>query len=234
MRLSYPSELPISSHRDEIVRAMINHQVVIIAGDTGSGKTTQVPKMCLEAGRGKKRLIGCTQPRRIAAVSVAERVAEETGAPNKIGYQIRFQDRTTRLTQIKFMTDGILLAETKNDRDLKRYDTLIIDEAHERSLNIDFLLGYTKILLARRKGLKLIISSATLDTEKFSSHFNDAPIINVSGRTYPITTQYLEPIDTDQSDLGAFVEQAVKETLAVVNVSPPGDVLIFMPLSGTF
>lgn len=180
MRIHYPAQLPITARKDEIIRAVQEHQVVVVAGDTGSGKTTQLPKMCLEAGRAAGRcLIGCTQPRRIAAVSVTERVQEELGAAELVGYKIRFSDRTGPQTRIKFMTDGVLLAETQGDRDLRRYDTLIIDEAHERSLNIDFLLGYLHQLLARRPDLKLLISSATIDTEKFSRHFSDAPIIQV-------------------------------------------------------
>ncbi len=189
MRIHYPASLPISSRKDEIIHAIQKHQVVVVAGDTGSGKTTQLPKMCLEAGRAAGRnLIGCTQPRRIAAMSVAERVQEEL-----VGYKIRFNDRTGPQTKIKFMTDGVLLAETQGDRDLRRYDTLIIDEAHERSLNIDFLLGYLHRLLADRLDLKLLISSATIDTEKFSRHFGNAPIIQVKGRTYPVSIEYCPP-----------------------------------------
>ena len=183
MHLSYPPALPVSEQRDLIVTAICDHQVLIIIGDTGSGKTTQLPKMCLEAGRGINGIIGCTQPRRIAALSVAERVAEEIQAPAKVGYKIRFHDQTSKETLIKFMTDGVLLAETRQDQHLRHYDTLIIDEAHERSLNIDFLLGYLKNLLPVRPDLKLIISSATIDTEKFSRHFDQAPVISVSGRT---------------------------------------------------
>ncbi len=229
MRLSYPAELPISARKDEIVSTIQNHRVVVIAGDTGSGKTTQIPKMCLDAGRGKTRLIGCTQPRRIAAVAVAERVADELGTAEMVGYKIRFRDRTSSRTRIKFMTDGVLLAETRHDRDLKRYDTIIIDEAHERSLNIDFLLGYVKTLLARRPDLKLIIASATLDTEKFSAHFAAAPIINVTGRTFPIRTDYIEPDEADQADFGSYVEKAVAEAAGLAENSPPGDILVFMP-----
>ncbi|RWX50332.1 DEAD/DEAH box helicase, partial [Candidatus Electrothrix marina] len=178
MQLNYPSNLPITDRKDEIVQAIKGHQIIVIAGDTGSGKTTQLPKMCLDAGRAAEgAMIGCTQPRRIAALSVTERVQEELGKARMVGSKIRFQDRTGPATRIKFMTDGILLAETRGDRDLRAYDTLIIDEAHERSLNIDFLLGYLHQLLARRKDLKLIIASATIDTEKFSKHFHDAPII---------------------------------------------------------
>jgi ATP-dependent helicase HrpA len=191
-KIHYPEDLPIVSMRQEIIDAITNHNLVIIAGDTGSGKTTQLPKMCLEAGRGRKKMIGCTQPRRIAAITVAARVAEELGkeAAHLVGHKIRFQDKTTRTTRIKFMTDGILLAETHSNRKLDAYDTLIIDEAHERSLNIDFLIGYLKQLLAKRNDLKVIITSATIDTEKFAAHFNNAPVIEVSGRTYPVEVRY--------------------------------------------
>jgi len=229
MQLSYPAELPISIRKDEIIQTIMNHPVVVIAGDTGSGKTTQIPKMCLEAGRGKNSLIGCTQPRRIAAVSVSERVAEELHDEALVGYKIRFKDRTSKQTRIKFMTDGILLAETRNDSNLQRYDTIIIDEAHERSLNIDFLLGYLKTLLHRRPELKLIIASATIDTEKFSVHFDNAPIINVSGRTYPIEKDYIELTDTDKTGIGSFVEQAVTEAVYLTENTLDGDILIFMP-----
>ena len=182
---TYPEELPISAAREEIVAAIRAHRVVIVAGDTGSGKSTQLPKMCLEAGRGAKRLIGCTQPRRLAATSVAQRVAEELGpaAANLVGCKIRFSDRTTPETRIKFMTDGILLAETRRDRELSAYDTIIIDEAHERSLNIDFLLGILRRLLQRRHDLKVIITSATIDTARFAEAFDNAPVIRVAGRT---------------------------------------------------
>jgi len=229
MLLSYPAELPISSQKDTIVNAIQDNQVLVIAGDTGSGKTTQIPKMCLEAGQGKKGLIGCTQPRRIAAVSVAERVAAEVQDKTRVGYKIRFRDRTTRQTLIKFMTDGVLLAETSKDRNLSRYDTIIIDEAHERSLNIDFLLGYLQTLLAVRPGLKIIISSATIDTEKFSSHFDNAPIINVSGRTYPIETEHRDCDEPDFMDSESYVDLAVREIVTLTENSPAGDMLIFMP-----
>jgi len=217
MRIHYPAELPITARKDEIVQAIRAHQVVVVAGDTGSGKTTQLPKMCLEAGRGaERRLIGCTQPRRIAAMSVAERVQEELGAAELVGYKIRFSDRTTAQTRIKFMTDGVLLAETQGDRSLRRYDTLIIDEAHERSLNIDFLLGYLHRLLADRPDLKLLIASATIDTEKFSRHFGGAPIIQVSGRTYPVRVEYRPPgsgaedDDEPDRDIDALVIEQVR------------------------
>ena len=229
MHLNYPKHLPISSNKHKIIQAIQEYQVVIIAGDTGSGKTTQLPKMCLEAGRGRQSLIGCTQPRRIAAVSVAERVREEPTIRDLVGYKIRFHDHTGPTSRIKFMTDGILLAETRTDRNLNQYDTLIIDEAHERSLNIDFLLGYLHQLLQRRRELKLIISSATIDTEKFSHHFADAPIIEVSGRTYPISYHY-EEADPDLSDNDlTVVERAVNQVCILENHADSGDILVFMP-----
>src|SRR5210317_1212013 len=213
-KISYPDELPITAHREEILAAISGSPVVVISGDTGSGKTTQLPKMCLEAGRGRKKMIGCTQPRRIAAITVADRVAQELGAASSflVGHKIRFQDKTTKNTRIKFMTDGILLAETRSDHGLYAYDTLIIDEAHERSLNIDFLLGYAKQLLTKRKNLKIIITSATIDTEKFAAHFNKAPIIEVSGRTYPVEVRYL-PVDkdTDNRENNSYIDLAVRE-----------------------
>jgi ATP-dependent helicase HrpA len=229
MILTTSNDLPIAAKRDDIVAAIGSRQVVVIAGDTGSGKTTQLPKMCLAAGRGRNGIIGCTQPRRIAAVAVAERVAAEMQAPDRVGYKIRFRDRTTSTTLIKFMTDGVLLAESRQDRLLRRYDTLIIDEAHERSLNIDFLLGYLKTLLARRPDLKLLISSATLDTEKFSAHFGAAPIITVSGRTYPVTLAY-HPLPEDEArEQETHVEQAAREAVLLAEQHPTGDMLIFLP-----
>jgi ATP-dependent helicase HrpA len=226
MHLSYPPELPVSEQRDLIVSTIAAHQVLIIIGDTGSGKTTQLPKMCLEAGRGQAGLIGCTQPRRIAAISVAERVAEETRAADRVGYKIRFHDHTTKETLIKFMTDGVLLAETRQDPQLRRYDTIIVDEAHERSLNIDFLLGYLKNLLPSRPDLKLIISSATIDAEKFSRHFDMAPVIPVSGRTYPITTLYREAVDEEEE---SHVDQAIAAIKELAALPRGGDILVFMP-----
>lgn len=229
MHISYPANLPIAEHRESIRNALAEHQVIVIAGDTGSGKTTQLPKICLEAGLGKRGMIGCTQPRRIAAISVAERVAEELRAPEIVGYKIRFQDRTRESTLIKFMTDGVLLAETRGDRLLRQYEALIIDEAHERSLNIDFLLGYVKQLLKKRPQLKLIISSATIDTEKFSHHFNTAPIISVSGRLYPITTIYAPQATEEASESTGYVEQAVKVVQDLATDPFGGDILVFMP-----
>ncbi|WP_409485664.1 ATP-dependent RNA helicase HrpA [Arsenicicoccus dermatophilus] len=203
--ITYPEHLPVVARKDDIAAAIRDHQVVVIAGETGSGKTTQIPKICLELGRGIHGTIGHTQPRRIAARSVAERIAEELGHPitgdrvdgqeRPIGYQVRFGDHATRDTLVKVMTDGILLAEMQHDRDLRRYDTIIIDEAHERSLNIDFILGYLKQLLPRRPDLKVIVTSATIDPERFAAHFaaadgTPAPIIEVSGRTYPVEVRY--------------------------------------------
>ncbi|MDT8336135.1 MAG: helicase-related protein, partial [Desulfurivibrionaceae bacterium] len=207
---------------------MRENQVVIIAGDTGSGKSTQIPKMCIAAGRGEEKMIGCTQPRRLAATSVAARVAEEIGERGRemVGCKIRFSDRTGETTRIKFMTDGILLAEARGDRQLSGYDTIIIDEAHERSLNTDFLLGILRRLLARRDDLKLIITSATIDTDKFAKAFDDAPVIEVSGRTHPVEVRYLPGDDEDEA---GYVEQAVEATFELHNRREGGDILVFMP-----
>src|SRR3954462_8797112 len=206
-RVSYPDELPVSRRRADIAEVIRDHQVVIVAGETGSGKTTQLPKICLELGRGVHGMIGHTQPRRIAARSVAERIAEEIGTPlgETVGYQVRFTDRSSKDTLVKVMTDGILLAELQHDRSLSAYDTIIIDEAHERSLNVDFLLGYLKQLLPRRPDLKLVITSATIDPERFAEHFADAdgrpaPIVEVSGRTYPVEVRY-RPLVEESDDL---------------------------------
>src|SRR5690606_26554421 len=194
--IHYPEDLPVSACRQEITRAIAVHPVVIVCGETGSGKTTQLPKICLELGRGREGMIGHTQPRRLAATSVAQRVAEElsTEIGDWVGYQIRFSERAGPSTAIKLMTDGILLAESQRDPLPRRYDTLIIDEAHERSLNIDFLLGFLKQLLARRRDLKLIITSATIDAQRFARHFGTpeqaAPVIEVSGRLYPVDILY--------------------------------------------
>src|SRR5580765_6370491 len=210
--LTYPPALPITARKDEIVAAIRANQVVIIAGETGSGKTTQIPKMCLEAGLGIEAKIGCTQPRRIAALSISRRIAEELNVAwgREVCCKIRFDDRSSPHTYIKLMTDGILLAETQGDPDLSEYNGIILDEAHERSLNIDFLLGHLKGLLARRKDLKLIITSATIDTELFSRHFGGAPVIEVSGRLYPVEVQYqpLDPASEERGDV-SYVEAAV-------------------------
>ena len=194
--VSYPPELPVSERKDEIALAVAAHQVVIVCGETGSGKTTQLPKICLELKRGAAGMIAHTQPRRIAARTVAARIAQELGAPlgEQVGFRVRFSDRVSDDNFLRVMTDGILLAETQTDRFLNAYDTIIIDEAHERSLNIDFLLGYVKRLLPRRPELKLIITSATIDAQRFSEHFDDAPVIEVSGRMYPVEIRY-RPIE---------------------------------------
>jgi ATP-dependent helicase HrpA len=224
-RISYPEALPITAKRDEIMAAIRDHQVVVVAGETGSGKTTQLPKMCLELGRGVRGAIGHTQPRRIAARTVAERVAEELEVPlgGAIGYKVRFGDHASDDTLVKLMTDGILLAELLDDKLLRRYDTLIVDEAHERSLNIDFILGYLARLLPRRPDLKVIITSATIDPERFSRHFGDAPVIEVSGRTYPVEVRY-RPITDDDTDQ----IQAICDAVGELRREPPGDVLVFL------
>ena len=189
---TYPLDLPVSSRRDEIAKAIQSNQVVIVCGETGSGKTTQLPKICLDLGRGVAGLIGHTQPRRIAARSVAARIAQELQSPlgEVVGFKVRFNDKVSDRNYVKLMTDGILLAETQGDPFLNAYDTIIIDEAHERSLNIDFLLGYLKQLLPKRPDLKIIVTSATIDADRFSRHFNGAPVIEVSGRTYPVEIRY--------------------------------------------
>lgn len=253
VKITYPAELPVSARRDDIAAAIRDHQVVIVAGETGSGKTTQLPKICLELGRGRGsaeggKLIGHTQPRRIAARSVAERIAEELGTElgDVVGYQVRFTDRTSRASRVKLMTDGILLAELQRDRDLKKYDTIIIDEAHERSLNIDFLLGYLKRLLPRRPDLKVVITSATIDVDRFAAHF-DAPVVEVSGRTYPVEVRYrpllalrdgssLTSSGTDTAERdeeGELVQrdqtEAIVDAVRELSAEGPGDVLVFLP-----
>lgn len=227
--MRYPPELPVAEHRKEIAEALRNHQVVIVAGETGSGKTTQLPKICLELGRGRVQRIGHTQPRRLAARTVAQRIAEEVGQPlgELVGYQVRFQEHAGEKTAVKLMTDGILLSEMQRDRDLRQYDTLIIDEAHERSLNIDFILGYLKRLLPRRPDLKVLVTSATIDLERFSKHFHDAPVIEVSGRSYPVTTHYLPRDSSDSEDLLRQVADVVKAVQVGVH-GEPGDMLVFL------
>jgi ATP-dependent helicase HrpA len=226
LRLRFPPELPISARVADIGAAISEHQVVIVAGATGSGKTTQLPKIALSLGRGSERLIGVTQPRRLAATSVAARVASELECPlgSEVGYQIRFEDRTSKATRVKFMTDGILLAEIQGDRRLRRYDTLIIDEAHERSLTIDFLLGWLKRILPERRDLKVIVSSATIETERFSEFFGKAPVIQVEGRTFPVDVLY-EPPDPEL-DLPDAAANAVEN---VTSLDPRGDILVFLP-----
>ncbi|MBT1065164.1 ATP-dependent RNA helicase HrpA [Bowmanella sp. Y26] len=225
-KIDYP-DLPVSEHRDEIAKAIDTHQVVIVAGETGSGKTTQLPKICLELGRGVRGLIGHTQPRRLAARSVANRIAEELQTPmgQAVGYKVRFTDQVSDQTYVKLMTDGILLAEIQQDRFLNQYDTIIIDEAHERSLNIDFILGYLKQLLPKRPDLKLIITSATIDPERFSRHFNDAPVIQVSGRTYPVEVRY-RPLDEGDDDRDQI--QGILDAVNELGRESHGDILVFL------
>ncbi|MEI7446914.1 MAG: ATP-dependent RNA helicase HrpA, partial [Burkholderiales bacterium] len=255
MRLQFPEALPVSGRRDEIAAAIAAHPVVIVGGETGSGKTTQLPKICLLAGRGARGLIGHTQPRRLAATSVARRIAEEVGSPlgTDVGFKIRFNEKVSKTARIKLMTDGILLAETQGDPLLRQYDTIVIDEAHERSLNIDFLLGYLKQLVEgpRRDDLKLVITSATIDAERFARHFagptGPAPVIEVSGRTYPVEMRWRPPNeaaggtagrdddtragrggrrdDDDETDLPGAIEDAIDELWA----EGPGDILVFLP-----
>ncbi|MDH6120185.1 ATP-dependent RNA helicase HrpA [Kitasatospora sp. GAS204B] len=238
--INYPAELPVSQKKDEILAAIRDHQVVIVAGETGSGKTTQIPKICLELGRGVQGLVGHTQPRRIAARTVAERVAEEMNSPlgEAVGWKVRFTDQVGQDTLVKLMTDGILLAEIQTDRELHQYDTLIIDEAHERSLNIDFILGYLKQLLPRRPDLKVVITSATIDPERFAHHFGDAPIVEVSGRTYPVEVRYRPLVDDLAEDAGdeddSAVDrdrdqiQAICEAAQELQAEGPGDILVFL------
>jgi ATP-dependent helicase HrpA len=235
-KVAYPEELPVSARREDIAAAIRDHQVVIVAGETGSGKTTQLPKICLELGRGVHGLIGHTQPRRIAARSVAERIAEEVGRPlgETVGYQVRFTDHSSRDTLVKLMTDGILLAELQHDRMLSAYDTLIIDEAHERSLNIDFILGYLKQLLPRRPDLKVVITSATIDPQRFSAHFSDAPIVEVSGRTYPVEIRYRplveEAYDDEEGETVVRDQtEAIVDAVRELTAEGPGDILVFLP-----
>ncbi|NUT98546.1 MAG: ATP-dependent RNA helicase HrpA [Saccharothrix sp.] len=231
-KITYPAELPVSARKDDIAALIRDHQVVIVAGETGSGKTTQIPKICLELGRGVLGQIGHTQPRRLAARTVAERVAQEldTELGSAVGFKVRFTDQSGDETLVKLMTDGILLAEIQTDRMLSRYDTIIIDEAHERSLNVDFLLGYLKQLLPRRPDLKLVITSATIDPERFSRHFGDAPIIEVSGRTYPVEVRYRPVVDPDDPDADPDRDQtqAICDAVRELQAEGPGDVLVFL------
>ena len=231
-RITYPAALPVTTRRDDIAAAIRDHQVVIVAGETGSGKTTQIPKICLDLGRGVTGMIGHTQPRRLAARTVADRIAEELGTElgDVVGYKVRFTDQVGENTLVKLMTDGILLAELTGDRDLSRYDTLIIDEAHERSLNIDFILGYLTRLLPRRPDLKVVITSATIDTERFAAHF-DAPVVEVSGRSYPVEVRYRPVVDPDdpEADPDRDEIEAIGDAVAELQRVGPGDVLVFLP-----
>ena len=231
-QIVYPEHLPIVSKKDDIVSSIKRNQVLIISGETGSGKSTQIPKMCLEAGRGIEGMIGCTQPRRIAAITIAHRIAEELGEQlgATVGYKIRFSDRTAANAYIKIMTDGILLAETQGDRNLYQYDTIIIDEAHERSVNIDFLLGLLKRVLAYRSDLKVIISSATLETEKFSSFFDNAQVIEVSGKVFPVEVIYAsEDLTSGHLEDATYVDMAVDAVERIRRNDPTGGILVFMP-----
>ncbi|MGZ6884334.1 MAG: ATP-dependent RNA helicase HrpA, partial [Nocardioidaceae bacterium] len=240
----YPDDLPVSQRRDDIAAAIRDHQVVVVAGETGSGKTTQLPKICLELGRGAHGMIGHTQPRRIAARSVAERIAEELGQGvgepgGVVGYQVRFTDHSSRDTLVKLMTDGILLAELQHDRMLSAYDTIIIDEAHERSLNIDFILGYLRQLLPKRPDLKVVITSATIDPERFAAHFaaadgTPAPIVEVTGRTYPVELRYrplVEEVYDDEEGETVVRDQteAIVDAVHELVGEGPGDILVFLP-----
>ncbi|MCF2902157.1 ATP-dependent RNA helicase HrpA [Pseudoalteromonas sp. OFAV1] len=231
-KVTYPEQLPVSQKKDDIKQAIANNQVVIIAGETGSGKTTQIPKMCLELGRGVDGYIGHTQPRRLAARSVANRIAEEMQCElgQQVGFKIRFSDQVSDNSYIKLMTDGILLAEIQQDRYLNQYDTIIIDEAHERSLNIDFILGYLKNLLPKRPDLKVIITSATIDPERFSKHFDNAPIIEVSGRTFPVEVRYRPTTEINKDDMEADGDQlqGIFDAVDELCDEGPGDILIFM------
>ncbi len=245
----FDDELPVSREAETLIRLIREHQVVVVAGETGSGKTTQLPKLCLAAGRGASGLIGCTQPRRIAARAVARRVAEELKTPlgGAVGFQVRFSENVGDNTYIKFMTDGILLAEIQSDRWLSRYDTIIVDEAHERSLNIDFLLGYLRQLVEKRRDLKLIIPSATIDTERFAKHFGDAPIVSVEGRSYQVETRYRPLEDGDKgtevakpglissiplsggSPAMSMTDAIVAAADEITREDPHGDILVFLP-----
>ena len=241
LRIDFPESLPVSGKRDEIMEAIRQHQVVIVCGETGSGKTTQLPKIALALGRGKcnakpgqkGQLIGHTQPRRIAASSVAKRIAEELKTPlgEVVGFKVRFQDRLSRDASVKLMTDGILLAETQTDPLLNAYDTIIIDEAHERSLNIDFLLGYLRQILPRRPDLKIIVTSATIDAERFAKHFESkkgpAPVIMVSGRMFPVEQRYRPFEESRDYGLNEAIADGVDELWR--DPHNAGDILIFLP-----
>lgn len=232
MNFQYNQDLPIFRHRDEIITAIRDHQVIVVSGETGSGKTTQLPLICLEAGRGTSGVIACTQPRRVAAISLAHHVAglcgTETG--HEVGYRIRFHDAVSPQSRIHFVTDGILLAETGSSRELDRYDTIIIDEAHERSLNIDFLLGYLRILTAKRPDLKIIISSATLDTGLFSRYFGHAPVFTVSGRTFPMHYEYRSLLEMwDGGKIRSYIEAVIEIVRETMTQRESGDILVFLP-----
>src|SRR4051794_35693770 len=231
-KVTYPPELPVSARRTDLLAAIRDNQVVVVAGETGSGKTTQLPKICLELGRGVRSAIGHTQPRRIAARTVAERIADELGVGigDAVGFAVRFSDRSSEDTLVRVMTDGLLLAEVKRDPLLRRYDTIIVDEAHERSLNIDFLLGVVKRILPRRPDLKLIITSATIDPQRFAAHFGDAPVVEVSGRTYPVEVRYRPVVDPDDAAGEADRDQvdAIGDAAEELLREGRGDILVFL------
>ncbi|WP_406317435.1 ATP-dependent RNA helicase HrpA [Streptomyces sp. NBC_00118] len=231
LEITYPEQLPVSQKKGEIADAIRDHQVVIVAGETGSGKTTQIPKICLELGRGVRGMIGHTQPRRLAARTVAERIADEMDTPlgEAVGWKVRFTDQVNPdATFVKLMTDGILLAEIQTDRELRAYDTIIIDEAHERSLNIDFLLGYLAQLLPKRPDLKVVITSATIDPERFSRHFGDAPIVEVSGRTYPVEVRYRPLLEEDSDEADRDQITAITDAVEELQGEGKGDILVFL------
>src|SRR3954467_3579081 len=231
-RIAYPPELRVGARRDALPPALRDNQVVVVAGETGSGKTTQLPKICLELGRGVRGAIGHTQPRRPAARTVAERRADELRGPlrDAVGYAVRFSDRSSEDTLVRVMTDGLLLAEVKRDPLLRRYDTIVVDEAHERSLNIDFLLGVVKRILPRRPDLKLIITSATIDPQRFAAHFGDAPVVEVSGRTYPVEVRYRPVVDPDAPEADRDRDQidAVGDAVEELLREKRGDILVFL------
>ncbi|MGB8941775.1 MAG: ATP-dependent RNA helicase HrpA [Streptomyces sp.] len=229
-KITYPEQLPVSQKKDDIAEAIRDHQVVIVAGETGSGKTTQIPKICMELGRGVRGMIGHTQPRRLAARTVAERVADELNTPlgEAVGWKVRFTDQVGADTYVKLMTDGILLAEIQTDRELRAYDTIIIDEAHERSLNIDFLLGYLAQLLPKRPDLKVVITSATIDPQRFSRHFGEAPIVEVSGRTYPVEVRYRPLLEEDSEDSDRDQITAITDAVEELQGEGKGDILVFL------
>src|SRR5918912_3714674 len=230
--IDFPPDLPVSARRDDLKAAIAGNQVVVVAGETGSGKTTQLPKICLELGRGVRGAIAHTQPRRIAARTVAERIADELGVGlgEAVGYAVRFNDRSSQDTLVRLVTDGLLLAEIQHDPLLRRYDTIIVDEAHERSLNIDFLLGYLKRILPKRPDLKVVITSATIDPERFAHHFGDAPIVEVSGRTYPVEVRYRPVVDPDDPDADPDRDQvdAILDAVDELTAEGPGDLLVFL------
>src|SRR6202140_4783415 len=228
----HDADLPISARREAIMDALRLHQVLIVAGDTGSGKSTQLPQYCLELGRGLAGLIAHTEPRRLAARALAARIAEEVGQPvgRSVGFRVRFADQASDATRLVLMTDGLLLAELTSDPLLRRYDTVIVDEAHERTLNVDLLMGVLKRLLPRRPDLKVIVTSATLDVERISRFFDDAPIITVNGRTHPIEVRYREtPDDAQDPDLPVAVLEAYREIATEPDAIGGGDILVFLP-----